>query len=127
MSIQFRYTNNNDKRKANKCNTLNIGGLVRDALVIEDRDNVAVAIHPLKQGSIVQFVYPSGKARKLKVNQGIPLFHKFALADIPKGSQVIKYGEYIGIATQDIKAGDWVHTHNLASTDSLKGSAGESM
>ncbi len=39
--------------------------------------------------------------------------HKYAVRDIHKGSDVIKYGEAIGFATQDIKKGEHVHTHNL--------------
>lgn len=39
--------------------------------------------------------------------------HKYALCDIKKGSTVIKYGQPIGHATEDIKKGELVHTHNL--------------
>lgn len=39
--------------------------------------------------------------------------HKYALCDIKKGEQVIKYGNPIGHATCDIKAGEHVHSHNL--------------
>ncbi len=39
--------------------------------------------------------------------------HKYALCDIKKGENVIKYGFPIGHATEDIKKGDHVHTHNL--------------
>jgi len=39
--------------------------------------------------------------------------HKIALCDIKKGENVIKYGYPIGHATEDIKAGDSVHTHNV--------------
>ena len=62
------------------------------ALVINQQDNVAVAlkdIPPILQG------------------------HKIALQDIAAGAHVIKYGHPIGTATQDICAGDWVHSHNL--------------
>ncbi len=45
----------------------------------------------------------------------IPAGHKYALKDIPQGEYVIKYGEIIGRASQDIKAGEWVHTHNVKS------------
>lgn len=45
----------------------------------------------------------------------IPAGHKYALVDIKKGEFVIKYGEIIGRATKDIKAGEWVHTHNVRS------------
>ncbi len=40
--------------------------------------------------------------------------HKYALCDIPRGANVIKYGNPIGHATADIKKGEHVHTHNVA-------------
>lgn len=48
-------------------------------------------------------------------NVGINLAdgHKYALRDIKNGENVIKYGQPIGHATEDIKAGDHVHTHNV--------------
>lgn len=39
--------------------------------------------------------------------------HKIALRVIPKGEDVIKYGYPIGCATQNIKKGDSVHSHNM--------------
>ncbi len=39
--------------------------------------------------------------------------HKLAITDINKGENVIKYGCVIGSATQNIKKGEWVHTHNM--------------
>lgn len=39
--------------------------------------------------------------------------HKIALSDIKKGENVIKYGYPIGHATEDIAAGEHVHTHNV--------------
>ncbi|HBT65487.1 MAG TPA: altronate hydrolase, partial [Ruminococcaceae bacterium] len=39
--------------------------------------------------------------------------HKIALQEIKKGENVIKYGFPIGHATQDIKKGEAVHSHNL--------------
>ena len=39
--------------------------------------------------------------------------HKYALCDIAKGENVIKYGNPIGHATEDIKKGSHVHTHNM--------------
>jgi altronate dehydratase len=49
------------------------------------------------------------------INHFIPIGHKFALININKGSLIMKYGEIIGIATEDIKTGDWIHTHNIIS------------
>ncbi len=39
--------------------------------------------------------------------------HKYALVDIKKGENVIKYGNPIGHATADIKKGEHVHSHNM--------------
>lgn len=39
--------------------------------------------------------------------------HKYALCDIKKGENIIKYGSPIGHATMDIKKGEHVHTHNV--------------
>ncbi len=39
--------------------------------------------------------------------------HKYALKDIKKGENVIKYGQPIGHATEDIKKDEHVHSHNL--------------
>ena len=39
--------------------------------------------------------------------------HKYALCDIKSGENIIKYGQPIGHATSDIKAGEHVHTHNV--------------
>ncbi|MCQ2796570.1 MAG: altronate dehydratase family protein [Bacilli bacterium] len=64
-----------------------------DLLIINKNDNVGVSL----------------KAGKVKLG------HKVALKDIKRGGQVIKYGEVIGIAKSNIKKGDWVHSHNLAS------------
>ena len=51
----------------------------------------------------------------ITINQDIDLGHKFALKDINKDELVKKYGQSIGIATKDIKKGDWIHTHNITS------------
>ena len=40
------------------------------------------------------------------------------MRDIKKGELLNKYGEEIGIATKDIKKGEYVHVHNL---DSMRG------
>ena len=39
--------------------------------------------------------------------------HKYALCDIKAGENIIKYGNPIGHATEDIKKGDHVHSHNM--------------
>ena len=71
---------------------------------IAPRDNVAVALEPLKAGETHQGVV---------LIEDIPAGHKFALCDIPEGSNIIKYANPIGHATAPVAAGTWVHTHNV--------------
>ena len=61
-------------------------------------------------------IHPSDNVAVCLEAQGnIPAGHKLALRDIAAGEQVIKYGHAIGRAKEDIRAGEWVHTHNLRS------------
>ncbi len=76
-----------------------------DYIIINPIDNVAVVLRPYKKGEIVEGV---------TLLEDIPQAHKVALVDIKKGEDVIKYGNPIGHATQDIKKGEHVHTHNVA-------------
>jgi altronate dehydratase small subunit len=84
------------------------------AMVINEKDNVAVAIVPLKSGTIVPLDV-QGKREKIKLISTIPMGHKFALREIPKGADVIKYGEPIGETTAAIARGEHVHVHNVNS------------
>jgi len=77
-------------------------------------DNVAVALADLKPGEAVEFKV-DGESREVRVRDEIPYGHKIALRDISKGEKVIKYGEVIGEATEDIPAGSHVHIHNIRS------------
>ena len=55
------------------------------------------------------------EGQQVEARQEIPYGHKIALADIPAGSTVLKYGLSIGNATQEIRRGDHVHIHNVES------------
>jgi len=56
-----------------------------------------------------------GMSTQLTLIDDIPFAHKFALTDIDAGGKIIKYGEVIGVASRQIKAGQWVHVHNVES------------
>jgi altronate dehydratase small subunit len=45
----------------------------------------------------------------------VALAHKIALRDIDAGEAILKYGVPIGIATEFIQRGEWVHLHNCRS------------
>lgn len=85
------------------------------ALIMDAKDNVAIAIRDLAAGETLRIVAPDGSARVVTTVEPIEFGHKFAAADIAEGAQVIKYGERIGRATQDIKAGQHAHVHNITS------------
>ncbi|MGA2591659.1 MAG: altronate dehydratase family protein [Bryobacteraceae bacterium] len=72
-------------------------------------DNVAIARVPISAGSELKV---DGQA--LTVREPIPAGHKIALAHIPQGGIVRRYGQIIGRASQTIAPGSHVHTHNLA-------------
>jgi altronate dehydratase small subunit len=84
------------------------------AIVINEKDNVATAIVSLKVGDSVSLA-AQGHSGKIKILSPIQMGHKFALAEIPKGADVIKYGEAIGHTTASIARGEHVHTHNVVS------------
>jgi len=87
----------------------------RKAIVLNSKDNVATALADLAQGDTVDLEVDK-KPVSVKVVNPIQFGHKFSLVDISSGSPILKYGEVIGEATQDIKTGEHVHVHNVAST-----------
>ncbi len=71
---------------------------------LNPNDNVVVAIDDIKAGEVICGVTTS---------DDIARGHKMAIAEIPQGENVIKYGYPIGHATENIKPGQWVHSHNI--------------
>ena len=80
-----------------------------NAMLINPKDNVAVAIAEIKAGEPIVGV----KGKELRAKEDIRRNHKVALEEILAGRRVSKYGESIGRASKTIQAGEWVHTHNL--------------
>lgn len=78
--------------------------ITRKSIHIFESDNVSVALCDLKKGETVEGV---------TLSEDITRGHKFAVKPIKAGENVVKYGEVIGHATEDIAVGDHVHLHNL--------------
>ena len=74
-------------------------------LIIDPRDDVAVALRGLAAGDRV--------VDGVQATADIPAGHKVALRARAAGDPVLKYGWPIGRAARAIAAGDHVHTHNL--------------
>lgn len=77
------------------------------AVRVDARDNVAVVAveEGLAAGARI------GGACELR--ESVPADHKAALARIPRGAAVVRYGAVIGRAVQDIEAGQWVREELL--------------
>lgn len=84
--------------------------MTKKAIVLHEIDNVGTAVNDLENGDLIQI-----GAANLKIVEGVPFGHKVALTPISRGGSVVKYGEIIGLAKNDIAAGAWVHVHNVES------------
>lgn len=76
----------------------------KNAIKINETDNVAVALNDIKIGE---------KVINITAATPIPTGHKIALTNISKNENIIKYGNPIGKAIAEIKKGEHVHTHNI--------------
>ncbi len=74
-------------------------------LSLNGQDNIIVAVDAVPAGSTVRSVTAAGR---------IPKGHKMACRPVAKGEPVLKFGQIIGFATEDIAPGTHVHTHNCA-------------
>jgi altronate dehydratase small subunit len=86
--------------------------MAQAVIVVDERDNVATALRPLRRGESVE-AQAGGRMETVIAQQYIPFGHKIALANVGEGEAVVKYGEAIGVATQRITKGDHVHIHNV--------------
>jgi len=81
------------------------------AIVLHPDDNVATLID---EGRATDLVELTGETvGQIKLLADIPYGHKCAIRAIAKGANVFKYGQVIGRATSDIRAGDHVHVQNV--------------
>ena len=74
-------------------------------LRLNARDNIIVAVDSVSRASPSQ-----GVAATARIMRG----HKMAAEPIAKGQPVLKFGQIIGFATEDIAPGSHVHTHNCS-------------
>ena len=79
-------------------------------LKIKDKDNVAIALLELKKGEVI-----TTSNKKIRLKDTIQKGHKLSTREIFKDKNIIKYGFPIGKSIKEIKTGEHVHTHNLAS------------
>ena len=81
-----------------------------ELLVLHPKDNIAVLKRSTESGT-KQIV----DGHTVIIATSLTMGHKIAIRSIHKGEDVLKYGAPIGFASEDIKAGEHVHLHNLTS------------
>ncbi|MGH8769105.1 MAG: UxaA family hydrolase [Burkholderiales bacterium] len=79
-------------------------------MVLAPGDNVAIAKSDLPAGATVAVL-----DERVTLKEKILTGHKFAFKPVRKGDKLVKYGAPIGVATQDIAPGDYMHIHNVTS------------
>lgn len=77
---------------------------------LAEGDNVAVALAALVAGEVLTV-----DGVGVVIDRDVAVGHKIAARAIAAGEPVVKYGCPIGTATRKIAAGEYVHTHNVAS------------
>lgn len=85
-----------------------VHALTDRAVVLRAEDDVAIARAEIAAGTVLEDV-----TGRLTARQDVRPGHKLARRAVRAGQPVRRYGQVIGFATQDIAAGDHVHTHNL--------------
>ena len=83
-----------------------MGDFMMDALIrLHETDNLVIALTDLATGASVPGV-------TVPLPGPVPRGHKLATRAIAKGEIILRYGQSIGQATDDIVEGGHIHTHN---------------
>ena len=80
---------------------------MKEFIKINEYDNVIIALRDYKKDEVIDL-----ENEKITLLEDINRGHKIAIKNINKGENIVKYGLPIGYALEDIKIGNWVHTHN---------------
>ena len=81
----------------------------------EQSDTVGVVVVEKvdERQEVTGWIMETDKTEKLKALAEDPLGHKLALTDIKNGDTIVKYGNDIGRAIEDIPRGGYVHVQNV--------------
>lgn len=73
-------------------------------------DNVLISIANLSVQAEFEF-----EGTYYRLPQAVPIGHKIARHDLVAGEKILRYGVPIGSLFKSVRAGGWVHMHNLKS------------
>lgn len=86
------------------------------AVRLHEKDNTATVLQSLQALSTVRIgCVWNGAVEEVPLAEDVDFGHKIAVRAIKTAEAVIKYGEIIGTASQEIAPGAHVHVHNVAS------------
>ena len=80
---------------------------------VNPEDNVATLLEDA--GAEPATILGASRNATVELLEEVALGHKVCTRSVPKGDLIVKYGVPIGVATQDIATGAWVHLHNCSS------------
>ena len=90
--------------------------MAQKAILIDEKDNVATVTSQIGSEKTVAVLNPEGTVvSEIRINEDLRFGHKIAVENLDAGVNIVKYGEVIGVSSQPIKKGQWVHTHNVKS------------
>jgi altronate dehydratase small subunit len=89
------------------------GAAMKRCFQVNTDDNVATLLEDAGPGPAA--VLGAARNAAVELLEEIKLGHKVCTRAAAKGDLIVKYGVPIGVATQDIALGAWVHLHNCAS------------
>ena len=72
---------------------------------LNEKDNIGIAPMNIPENAKL--------SNGIKSINNVPYGHKISLQEIKKGDFIIRYGQIIGISSNDIQKGEHVHSHNL--------------
>ncbi len=81
---------------------------MKNFIQIHNQDNVIIVLEDVLKGE-----YIDHQGQKIVFLEDVGRGHKVACQKIGQGQSIVKYGRVIGQATQPIKVGNHVHTHNV--------------
>jgi altronate dehydratase small subunit len=82
-------------------------------IVLHSTDNVATLIDTARAGE--DCALQGERKGHVSLLEEVAFGHKVCIVEIPKGGEILKYGQVIGRATQSITVGEHAHVHNIDS------------
>lgn len=86
-----------------------------DFLIHAPGDSVGVAVKDLVPGELTGYYLVGDDTVSIEGLNDVPLGHKVALTDLSAEQDVVEYGVRVGVTTEDIAKGAYVHVHNVRS------------